>query len=237
VIAIPSWLEGLREASSVPFTLLSDTEGIGRSLPVLCPSPRSYFMVFGTSIGAAYLNQNGDYEGGFNLLGRLVVNMLEDARAHANTGVRGVLQRYVASRGILDAIQHIARDPSFAWMTRLRIDAETAGKTLDEWLGGAQTNERNAGELVIQELAEPLAADLQTLQRYYEVDNFFFAGTSMEGSLGRSLVKAVLDVSRQSYGSSVGVNLAPFDLTYGGAIGAAYVAGLRLHAPGRSDSA
>jgi predicted NBD/HSP70 family sugar kinase len=223
---VPRWLESLQRGSAVPFTLLSDSEGFGRSLPALCPRPRSYVMVFGTSIGAAYLNQDAEYEDGFSLLGRLVINPLDDARPHASTGVRGVLQRYVASRGILEAIQEISKDAAFAWMHGIDVNRETAGKTLDGWLTSTADGERAAGALVIERLAEALATALEALQLYYEVDEFFFTGTSMEGAVGPAIVESVRDLMMRRYGSRVGVGLAPFDLTYGGAIGAAYIAGL-----------
>lgn len=220
---IQNWLDNVTKKSTVPVSLYGDSQALGIALPVLWPQSKAYIMIFGTSMGGAYVNADGEYEDGISLVARVVVNMAEDALPHASTQVRGVLQRYIASRGILAAVESLSRSAEHTWLADLQVDKEAAGLLLQQWLASDDPRQRSGGRAIVRQVSRWLAAGVVTITTYYDVEVFGLAGTPMQGEVGPAIVQATREAIHREYRrSDVQVRLAPFDLVFGGAIGAAY---------------
>lgn len=225
---VRAWLDGILD-STIPMRIYGDAQALGMALPVLWPRQRAYLMAFGTSVGGAYVDENGQYEDGINLVSRVVVDMSSDAPPHASTGVQGVLQRHVASRGILEAARVLSESDEHTWLADSGLTRESSGRLLQTWLDNGDSRQQRAGRAIVSKVSRWLAAGLMVIDAYYDVDVFGFTGTSMQGEVGRAMVEATREaIQREYHRSDVEICLPPFDPVFGGAIGAAYNAATYL---------
>ena len=218
-----SLVNDLRNDREIPTYLFGDSEAIGKSLSVLWPIPNLYLMIFGTSVGGALLDSAERHSDAFGLVARMVVDMSEDAPAHASTGVKGVFQQYVAARGIRGAIEENLGLEEFAWLKGLRINNESSGRLWESWLRSSDRSQNKLAGLIVELIARRLAVGALLIREYFRVDTIGLIGTSLEGPVGPALIASTKKIITQEYGGSdFEIKLAPFDLTYGIAMGAAY---------------
>lgn len=230
-VDVDVWINSFMLKSNAPVVLLGDSEALGKSLPLLWKVPNLYLLIFGTSVGSAYTNEHMEFENQFGLISRVVIDMSKNAPPHSATKVKGAMQQYVASRGILRAIKFYFSNASNPISLPINeINKESSGLFLQKWLESKNDCYREFGMKIINYLSERISEGIVAISDFYEIKTLGLTGTSLQGAVGPAIVEMVqLYLNRSKKGDNIKVEIAPFDLTFGGAIGAAYSAALKLH--------
>ncbi len=87
-------------------------------------SRNTFFLRLGTSLAGAYLNRSGLLDG-MNEVGRMAVNLGENAEPHRKTGVRGALRMYVSGE---EGIARMLKERGFGPSTSKELDGILNGK-------------------------------------------------------------------------------------------------------------
>jgi len=211
----------ISEEFSIPTRIWGDSEADGLYHSLAMDLREGAVIRLGTSVGGAYLNSDGQYHKGFNLPSRMIVNMSENALPHTASGVKGVLQRYTASRGFVTFAQDVIREENPGNIRVDDIQQDNVLAIITDLFADGET--REIAQDIIRRAATHLAAAIADLSTYYDLKRVILAGSIFDTSIGELLNKEIEKILASKYKIGITIQISTLDVSYGAAIAAAQV--------------
>ncbi|MDD5220975.1 MAG: ROK family protein, partial [Candidatus Bipolaricaulis sp.] len=185
------------------------------------------FMKLGTSLAGGYINAKGQISQDLSEISKSVTDMHPKALEHKRKKIRGLAKEYVSSVGVVRIAKLLGLDIDL----KDKLDAKVTNKgileSVDVGIALEQGNEKAIK--VVQEIGRYLADLISEMFRYYGMKSVIIAGGVTQGETGKTLLKTAQDILDKEYVSlGIKISLSTQDVNYGGAIGAAQLANIKV---------
>ncbi|MFA6304505.1 MAG: ROK family protein [Patescibacteria group bacterium] len=165
----------------VPIGVWGDIEALGCYLGKIGRAKNSWLIRLGTSVGGAYFDAKGNFDIGFHLVSRVIINMSNKAFKHNATGVRGMAQQYVGSFAFTQLLQD----------KKIKIPpGKGPGEILQKLLIGTTTDKKIA-RAIISLYSQNLHELIKELIKHYNFKTIILSGSPVTGLLGKTIINSV----------------------------------------------